>query len=144
MFVDKNLLLSDSQAVTAAAASTNTIDLSEVRDIGSGRPLYVVVVVEVAFTDASSNSTLTVTLEGDSSDSFSPDGTQDLFTIPALAAAGNKYFASLDPGAAPLQYRYIRLKYTPNNGDLSTGTLSAFITMDIGKYLAYADNITVS
>lgn len=144
MILDAQLQFSDSQAITAAAGSTNTVDLSAVRDIGTGEDLYVVVNVEVAFTDGSSDSTLTVTLQGDSTTTFTPDGTQDLFTIPALAAAGNVYIAKLDPGSAPLQYQYIRLLYTPNNGNLTTGTVSAHIVKDVQKYTSYPDNITIS
>lgn len=144
MIIDSLNLFSDAQAITAAAGSTNTIDLSAVRDIGTGTPLHVVIAVDVAFTDGSSDSTLTVALEGDSTTSFTPDATQDLVTIPALAAAGNKYIVTLSPGSAPLQYRYIRLKYTPNNGDLTTGSVTAFIAMDVDKYTSYADNITIS
>ncbi len=144
MYVDSQLLFSDAQAITVAAASGNVIDLGAVRDIGTGEALYVVVSVDVAFTDSSSNSTLTVALEGDSTTSFSPDGTQDLFVIPALAAVGSVYYARLNPGSAPLQYQYIRLYYTPNNGDLTTGSVTAFIAKDIQKYVSYADNITIS
>ena len=88
MYVDAQLLFSDAQAVTSAAGSTNTIDLGAVRDIGTGKTLYVVVTVDVAMTDASSDSTVTVALEGDSTTSFTPDGTATLFTIPAVSAAG--------------------------------------------------------
>lgn len=144
MYVDSQLLFSDAQAVTAAAASTNIVDLSAVRDIGTGGPLYVVVTVDVAMTDTGSNSTLTVALEGDSTSTITPDATQDLFVIPAVSAAGAVFYARLDPGAAPLQYRYIQLKYTPNNGDLSAGSFTAFITHDIQKYVSYADAITIS
>jgi len=144
MFIDAQNLFSDAQAITAAAGSTNTIDVGAVRDIGTGQPLYVVVSIDVAFTDASSNSTLTVALEGDSTTTISPDGTQDLFTIPALAAAGNVYYAPIPPGSAPANYQYLRLKYTPNNGDLTTGTVTAFLTTDIQKYVSYADAVTVS
>jgi hypothetical protein len=115
-----------------------------VRDIGTGRPLYVVVTIDVAMTDSGSNSTLTVALEGDSTTTITPDATQDLFTIPATSAAGATFIASLDPGSAPLQYQYIRLKFTPNTGDLSAGTFTAFLALDIQKYVAYADAITVS
>lgn len=144
MYVDSQLLFSDEQAVTSAAGSTNTINLGAVRDIGTGESLYVVVVVDVAMTDDSSNSTLTVALEGDSTDTITPDGTQDLFTIPAVSAAGSIFYAKLDPGSAPLQYQYIRLKYTPNNGDLSAGKFTAFLAKDISKFKAYADNILIS
>jgi hypothetical protein len=144
MFMDSQNLFSDAQAITAAAGSTNTIDLGAVRDIGTGQPLYVVVSVDVAFTDGSSDSTLTVALEGDSTTTITPDGTYTLFTIPALAAAGNVYYAAIPPGALAANYQYIRLYYTPNSGNLTTGTVTAFLTTDIQKYVSYADAVTVS
>lgn len=143
MIHDALLLFSDAQAITSAAGSTNTVDLGAVRHVGVGENLYIVVTVDVAFTDASSNSTLSVDLEGDSSDSFSPDGTQPLFVIPALAAAGNVYAARIIPDFAS-QYRYLRLKYTPNNGDLSTGSVTAFIADSVQMAKVYADGFTIS
>ena len=144
MFIDAQLLFSDAQAVTAAAGSTNTIDLSAVRDIGNGRPLFIVVTVDVALTDIGSDSSVTVALEGDSTTTFTPDGTINLFTIPAVSAAGSIFIASLSPSAAPLQFQYIRLLYTPNNGNLTTGSFTAFIALDIQRYVSYADAITIS
>ena len=144
MILDAQLQFSDAQAITAAAGSTNTIDLTGVRDIGTGEAMYVVVSVDVAFTDAGSDSTLTVALEGDSTTSFTPDGTRDLFIIPALAAAGNIYFTKLSPGSDPLQFQYIRLKYTPNNGNLTTGTVTAELVHDIAKYTSYAKGYVIS
>jgi len=144
MILDAHNQFSNSQALTSAADSTNLIDLGAVRDIGTGEDLYVVVNVEVAFTDSGSDSTVTVSLEGDSTTTFTPDGIQALFIIPALAAAGDTFYAKLDPGSAPLQYRYIQLSYLMTNGDLTTGTISAHLVHDIQKYTAYADNITIS
>jgi hypothetical protein len=144
MYLDSQLLFSDAQAVTAAAGSTNTIDLSAVRDIGTGENLYLVLIVDVAMTDGSSDSSVTVAIEGDSTDSFTPDATENVLLIPAVSAIGYKAIARLNPGSLPLQYRYIRLKYTPNNGNLSTGSFTAFLTHDVDKYKAYADNVTIS
>lgn len=144
MFVDAQLQFSDAQAVTSAAGSTNTIDLSQVRDIGTGRPLYVVVCIVTTLTHGGSNTGVTVALEGDSTTSFTPDGTVTLFTIAAAAAAGTVYIATLSPGSAPLGYQYIRLKYTPTGADLTGGTIDAFLALDIQKFTAYADAITVS
>jgi hypothetical protein len=144
MYVDAQLLFSDAQAVTSAAGSTNTVDLSAVRDIGTGQELYVVCVCDVAMTDASSDSTLAVALEGDSTTSFTPDGTDTLFTFAATSAAGTTKIARLDPAMASLQYQYIRLKYTPANGDLTTGSFTAFITTNVDRFKAYADAITIS
>lgn len=144
MYVDAQLLFSDAQAVTAAAASTNYIDLGAVRDIGTGEPLYLVCVCDVAMTDSGSDSTLAVAIEGDSTTTFTPDATETMFTFSAASAAGTVKIARLDPGSAPLQYQYIQLKYTPASGDLTTGSFTAFLTNNIQKWTAYADNITIS
>lgn len=144
MYVDSLLQFSDAQAVTSAAGSTNTIDLSAVRDIGTGRDLYVVVNIVTTLTDGGSNTGTAVALEGDSTTTFTPDGTVTLFTIAQAAAAGTVYIAKLSPSIAPLQYRYIRLKYTPAGADLTGGTIDAFLALDVQKFTAYADNITVS
>ena len=142
MIMDAQLLFSDAQAVTAAAASTNYINFSAVRDIGVGEPLYVVVTVDVAMADTGSNSTLAVALETDSTSTFTPDATRTLFTFSALSAAGTTKIARLGPDDINLQYA--QLRYTPANGDLSAGSFTAFITHDVQKYTSYADAITIS
>lgn len=49
MFLDALLLLSDAQAVSADAASTNTIDLGATNTrIGTGKPLVILFAVDVA------------------------------------------------------------------------------------------------
>lgn len=83
-------------------------------------------IVDVALTDSGSNSTVTVDLYGDSTTTFTPDGTQTLFTIAATAAIGTKYVARVSPGLAA-NYRYMELYYTMNNGDLTTGSVTAFM-----------------
>lgn len=141
MLVDKKLTYSDAQAITAAAASTDVIDFSEARNLGVGEPLYIVVLVDTAFTDSGSDSTLSVALEMDSTESFTPDYTRTLFTFPALSAAGTVKIARISPDDMDL--RYSRLLYTPNNGNLTTGAVTAFITHDIQAWKAYADNVTI-
>lgn len=143
MIFDAQNLFSDAQAITAAAASSNIIDLGVARNIGAGENLFVGVTVDTTFADTGSNSTLTVTLEGDSTDTFTPDGSQTLFTIPALAAAGSKYFARISPDFAS-NYRYLRLYYTPNNGDLSAGAVTAFICHGPDLQKHYAKGYTIS
>lgn len=144
MLVDALLRFSNAQAVTAAAASDSVVDLGAARDLGTGERLYLVVSVAVAMTDSGSNSTLTVALQGDSTDTFTPDGATDVLLIPAVSAAGFTAIAALSPGALGLAYRYLRLYYTPNNGDLSAGSFTSFLTHNIQKYVSYNDNIQIT
>lgn len=146
MLLDKQNQFSDAQAVTAAAGSTHTIDtgVSGGRDLGTGEPLYIVCSVITVLTDGGSNTGTTVALEGDSTTSFTPDGTVDLFTFAQAAAAGTTKIARLNPGSAPLAYQYLRLKYTPAGANLTGGTFSAWLTQNIQKWAAYADAITIS
>jgi hypothetical protein len=129
MLMDADLLFSDAQAITAQAASTNAIDLGALfagnsgRPLGLGEPLYLAVTVDVAMTDASSDSTLTVELQTDDNSGFSTPTTVALGTIPALTAAGARFFFNL-PEDMPYE-RFIRLRYTPNNGNLTTGSFTA-------------------
>lgn len=143
MYCDDYLKLSSAQAITAAAASTNHVNLGAVRNIGVGENLYLVTVVTTAFTDSGSDSTLTVDLYGDSTSTFTPDATSRMFIIPALAAVGDTFVARISPDFAS-NYQYIEAYYTPNNGNLSTGAVTTYITLDPPKYASYADNVTIS
>lgn len=143
MIIDYLLLFSDAQALTASAASTNYVDLGAARDLGTGTDLYVGLNVDVTLTDSGSNSTVSVYLQTDDNSSFSSaTNGQLLFTIAATAAVGTVYYACISPGAA--DERYMRLYYSMNNGDLSTGSVTAYIVKDIQKFKAYNDNVTIS
>lgn len=147
MIIDAQLLFSDSQDLTGGASnSTNLIDTGVAggRGLGVGEPLYIWVNVEVALTGASV--TCVVNLQGDSTTTITPDATEQLFIIPALAAAGKVYIARLQPTSDVLALRYLRLAYVPTGGaaSLSTGTVSAGITTNIQKAVAYNDNITIT
>lgn len=142
MYVDAALLFSDAQAVTAAAASTNYLNVGAAKYLGTGQPLYVVVVCDVSMTDESSDSTLTVSLYADSTTTFTPDASITLGTIPAVTAAGTVFVYPIPPDV--LKYQYLELYYTPNSGNLSTGSFTAFITPTPQAYTSYSDNVTIS
>lgn len=140
---DKFNAFSEAQAVTADAASTNLIDLKAARQMGAGRPLYVVVHCVTAMTDASSDSTCTVTVETDTAASFGSATTaQTIGTFAALAAAGTVIIAPLMVfGTAEA---FVRLKYTMANGNLSTGSFTAYLTLDPNIATLYAKNYTIT
>jgi hypothetical protein len=144
MKVDAHNLFSDAQAVTAAAASTNLIDLGvSLRNMGVGTPIYIVSQVDVAFTDSSSDSTLAVTLEQDTAAAFSSTTSiQTVGTFAALAAIGARLVAAISIDVITEQF--VRLYYTPANGNLSTGSVTSFLTDHVQAYTSYADGVTIS
>jgi len=143
MLVDAQNLFSDAQAITASAASTNLLDLGIARSLGDGERLYVVCLVDTAFTDSGSDSTVAVTIETDDNADFSSATTaQTLGTFAALSAAGSVLIVPI--AAFATEERYVRLYYTLANGSLTTGAITAFITHDVQRYTAYADGFTIS
>lgn len=143
MFQDAHALFSSEQALTASAASTNLMDLGAGRRIGTGQDLYCVVQVTTAFTDAGSDSTITVTIQQDTTAAFSSATTiQTIGTFAALSAVGSQLIVKLQPEVQTEQY--IRLYYTAANGDLTTGAVTAFLTTDIDAWTAYANNYTIT
>lgn len=141
MYLDANLRFSNAQAITATADSTNIIDQAiALRDAGTGRPLYVVVVVTTAMTNTG---TVNVALQSDSTETMTPDKTRSIFTLPALSAVGDTFIAALQPRAEVEQLRYLGLKYTVS-GTVDTGAVKAFLTQDPQAWVAKAKNYTIS
>jgi hypothetical protein len=127
MLFDREALLSDGQAVTVTANSTNIYDAGAARDLLAGEALTLVVQVSTAFT-AGGAATLVVTLETDHNVSFSSATT--LFTSPAIPVA------ALTLGARPVQIRvprgaerYLRLVYTVSTGPMLTGAVIAGLVL---------------
>lgn len=144
MIMDAQNLFSDAQAVTAAAASTNIIDLSAAGSyVGVGKPLYIVINCDVAMTDGSSDSTLAVTLQQDTTAAFgSATDIQTICTFPATSAIGTRYQVAIDPGI--ISEQFIRLYYTPANGNLTTGSFTAGIVETVDEVNHHADGFTIS
>jgi hypothetical protein len=124
-------------------ASTNLIDFSAIRNLGVGENLYFVAIVTTAFTDTGSDSTMTLTLETDDNSGFSSALTgQTIGTFAALSAAGTRLVARLQPDT--INERFLRVKYTVANGNLTTGNFTTFLCHDIQAYTSYPDAITIS
>lgn len=146
MIIDAEARFSNAQAVTSAAGSDNTYDqgVAGGRGLGVGEDIYLVVQVHTTLGDGGANTGTAVALEGDSTESFTPDGTDTLFTFAKDAVAGTTKIAKLSPYMAALAYRYLRLKYTPAGANLTSGKFNAFLTKDISAFAAYADAIIIS
>src|SRR6478736_2886502 len=128
MLTDNNLYMSDAQALTAAAASTKSLDFgTTLRQIGDGEEIHLVVLVKTALLASGGAANLTVALQ-DSADNSS---FATVVTGPAIAKA------SLVAGYELLRIRlpaglrrYIQVYYTPDTNDFTSGTVDAFLVLN--------------
>jgi len=125
MILDKQMILSEGQAVTSTAVSTNSIDFGAANlDPGQGNPIYLEVWLDTAF-DTSAD-TLTITLQ----EGATVGALADTLTImpatatSALLTPGLLVKISLPEGLL----RHIGLNYTVSSG-LTSGKLNAFLTI---------------
>jgi hypothetical protein len=158
MFLDALLQLSDSQALTATALSTNVIDLLAARSMGNGEPLAVVFNVEVAADQTTGDEDYTFAVEV-ASDAGITTARKELGrlifesgtpTAPALDAdllvAGFKFAIPLPPTTPNYDERYLAVRYTLA-GTTPTITVSAHLMplsmVEVGQ-INYADGFTIS
>ena len=138
MIMDRSLLFSDGQAITATAASTNLVDLGAtgtvygaaspiVRDVGEGERSDLYVGVTQSFNNLTS---LTISVETDDNAGFSTPTT--VFTSPAYTlaqlATGATYLLP-DQVTVGTNERYVRLKYTVAGTAPTLGKITAGVVM---------------
>ena len=129
MYLDKQNLFSDDQAVTVTANSTNIIDLgndeSEVQALNEKGVLQVMVQVTAAF---ASGTSIALTLTSDDDVAFGSETT--IVSTPAIAqaalVAGYQFKLSTLP---VINEQYIRLTYTVV-GTFDAGTIVAGLNLD--------------
>ncbi|MDW9880490.1 hypothetical protein GOA90_25215 [Sinorhizobium meliloti] len=133
MIFDQQTLLSDAQAITVTAVSTNVIDLGPiktglVRDIGKGKQIPLLIQVVEAFTAAGA-ATLTVSLQTDDNEAFASAKT--VWTSPAIALADLVAGKVIIPEYIPrgTNERYMRLNYAVATGPMTAGKVTAGVTM---------------
>ena len=128
MITDKYLRLSEDQEVLTSAVSTNTIDLSQARDIGEGKPLYMVFTVTTAFTRAAG--ALTVTMNVLTDDDAALGSPTTLASTGAIAkadlTAGAQFVLQIPPVLGSKGLRYLGASFT-NSATADTGK----VTVDI-------------
>jgi hypothetical protein len=139
MLMDIQNRFSNAQAITGSAGSTDIVDLgTDGRNIGVGEELYLVAIVTTAFTDSGSDSTVTVNLETDDNPSMSsPTTILNAGTFAALSAVGSRLIVRLPVAAYE---RYLGVRYTVANGNLTTGGITTFLTKNIDAYTNYQNN----
>jgi hypothetical protein len=150
MFLDKQSMLSEAQAVTASAVSANTIDLLTARDIAPGEDLSVFIAVDATATAAGA---ATVDFQ------FISSAAAALTSPTVLAATGPIGKAELTAGrklielkvpraallAQPVGQRYVGIQYVVATGPLTAGAFTAGVVVDFqDQKQTYASGFVVA
>lgn len=128
MYIDKQLVMSSAQAITATAASTSVIDLG-LGDIGKSQDQapWLFVRTIAAFNTLDS---LNIKLQTSVDEAFTSPidlPIQATVLLAALTANTEQIKARLPIGCK----RYIRMYYTVAGSNPSTGTIDAFLAEDV-------------
>ena len=142
MITDKLLRVSEDQAITTTAVSTDTIDLGTARDIGEGTALYMNFAVTTALANGTSVKFEVITSANANLSSPTVIGSSDAILTAALTE-GKNVVVRLNPLIAEKGARYLGARYTIS-GTQTSGKVTADIVETIGdgrKY--YASGFTV-
>lgn len=136
MYIDRQNLFGQDQAVTASAASTDYIDLGAARDIGNGERPEILVLCTQDVTAAGA-ATVTVALQSDDNASFSSPVNLVLSdaTPKASLVAGTEVLRVAVPYGTE---RYLRLFYTVGTGPLTAGKFTSGLVPLRQANVAYA------
>ncbi|NYT44601.1 hypothetical protein H0A64_07140 [Alcaligenaceae bacterium] len=135
MYIDKFLQVSDDQAVTATAASTDVIDFGQAKpNSGMSDRLSMVVTVGEGATAAGA-ATVTFTVQDSADNSSFADVISSGAIGKAALALGSQIVLPM-----PTQHRrYVRLNYTVATGPLTAGKFSAQVVTGIQQNDPYPD-----
>ena len=143
MITDKLLRVSEDQAITTTAFSTDTIDLGTARDVGEGTALYMNFAVTTALANGTSVKFEVVISDNANLSSPTVVGSSDAVLTAALTA-GKNVVVRINPDIAGKGKRYLGARYTVA-GTFNAGKVTADVVETIGdgqKY--YASGFTVS
>jgi len=142
-YIDSQVLFSNAQAITATANSTNVYDTGPLgsaystlsantgRNMGAGEPIYLVVLVTVAFT-AVGSATLQIQFVSSAATNLgTPNVHIDTGAIgKATLVAGYIPVLQALPRNGVAYLQYLGLIYTVATGPMTAGKVTAFITKD--------------
>lgn len=136
MFIDKTLQVSNEQAVTASAASTDVIDFGQANpDIGMTDICNMVITTDEAATAAGA-ATVTFSVQDSADNSTFADVAVTTAIGKATLAAGYQHVI---PMPTKLR-RYCRVYYTVATGPLTAGKFSAQVVTGIQQNVAKPDS----
>lgn len=145
MILDAQLQVSDAQALTATAVSTNTIDnVNASNDPSLGEPLVLAVAVDVAADFTTADETYEIQLiQSANANLSSHDVLASMVVLASALTAGSKHYLSMPVGS--VSKRYLGARYVLG-GTTPSVTLTAFLQPQsmIEALKVYPDGITIS
>ena len=142
MITDAFLRLSDGQALTTTAVSTNTVDLGVARDIGAGEDIYVYFTVPVALAGGTSVTFQVITSAAANLGTPTVVGSTAAVATASLVA-GYKTAVRINPSVFANGQRYLGAQYTIS-GTYTSGTVTADVVHDIADFKTYASGFSVT
>lgn len=140
MFIDKLLQVSNEQAVTSSAASTDVIDFGQVNpDIGMSDITSMVITVDESATAAGA-ATVTLSVQDSADNSSFADVAVTAAIGKATLVAGYQHVI---PMPTKLR-RYCRVYYTVGTGPLTAGKFSAQIVTGIQQNVPKPDSSRIA
>jgi len=146
MIIDERLEISDAGTLATAtgrALHGDVIDLGDpAGDLGTGEPLYLVIVVSTAVTSAGA-ATVTFEVVSDAAAAIATDGSATSHAVTeaigkATLVAGYSRVIPLPP--MQNAERYLGLISNVGTAALTAGAIDAFITSDYSAWKAHANN----
>lgn len=144
MITDQLLRVSNAQAVTSSAVSTDTIDLSQARDIGAGEDLYMHFAVNETVT-ASGSATVQFQVVGSTAADLSNPVILGASRVVGKAdlAAGARVAVRFNAVVGSRGFRYVGANYVVATGPLTAGKFTADVVTDIQDQKTYASGFSV-
>lgn len=148
MILDRQNTVSQAQAITATAVSTDTIDLGVARDLGVSGDLKWVVLVDQVFNTLTSLEIQAISSANADLSSHNVIGSTGAIVLAQLTAGRRPIVLHLPRSilsTLPTGQRYIGLRYVVTGTNPTTGQLTASLALDvqdIGKVYASGYSLT--
>ena len=154
MLLDERLEIADATSVAAAAGTAligDQIDMQQLRDLGNGQDIYLVITTDTEVITAGAAGTIRFQFVSDAQAAIATDGSATVHFDTGTLVTGNA--ASNDPvlnvggviAVIPLPMegrlyeRYLGLLCITATTTTTAGRINAFLTLDVAKWKAYAD-----
>jgi hypothetical protein len=142
MITDQFMRVSTAQAVTTTAVSTDSVDLSQARDVGEGTDLYLVFTVPTGFAGGTSIQFEAIVADNGAL-TTNPTNVGGSPVIPlAQLTAGSWFAVRINPSIRSLGRRFFGARYTVV-GTMTAGNVNADVVTDIQDIKSYGVGFAV-